>query len=68
MTTTHGLVVNGVDRSETGGYRVAFGCLCGDYTAEETTATQADALALAANRVRVHEATVTGAQVVDIRF
>jgi len=31
-------------------------------------ATEADALPLAANEVRVHEATVTGAPTVDIRF
>jgi hypothetical protein len=66
--TVHGLVVRGVDRTDTGGYRVAFGCLCGDYTAEETAATETDALALAANEARIHEAKATGAPNVDIRF
>ena len=44
------------------------GARAAGYTAEETAATEADALALAANEVRVHEATVTGAPTVDIRF
>ena len=66
--TTHELVVNGVDGTENGGFRVSFGCTCGGYTAEETAATQDGALALAANEVRVHEATATGAPTVDIRF
>jgi hypothetical protein len=65
--TAHAVVINGVDRTETG-YRVTFGCTCGDYTAEETAATETAALALAANEVRIHEATVTGAPIVDIRF
>jgi len=64
----HRLVVNRVNRVETGGYHVTFGCTCGDYTAEETATTEASALALAANEVRIHEATVTGAPTVDIRF
>jgi hypothetical protein len=68
VMTQHGLVVNGVDPVETGGFRVAFGCLCGDYSAEETAATEPDALTRAANQVRVHEATVTGSPTVDIRF
>jgi len=66
--TMHELVVNGVDPTENGGVRVGFGCTCGGYTAEETAATQADALALAANEVRVHAAMATGAPTVDIRF
>lgn len=66
--TVHSLVVSHVERTESGGYRAIFGCSCGDYTAEETALTQADALALAANEVRVHKATVTGAPTVDIRF
>jgi hypothetical protein len=66
--TAHGLVVDGVDRDETGAYRVTFGCLCSEYRTEETGPTEAHAMTLAANRVRVHEATVTGAQSVDIRF
>ena len=66
--TTHELVVNGVDPTENGGYRVSFGCTCGGYTAEETASTQPDVLALAANEVRVHAATVTGAPTVDVRF
>ncbi len=66
--TAHGFVVDSVDRVETGGYHITFGCSCGQYTAEETASTEADALALAANEVRVHEATVTGAPIADIRF
>jgi hypothetical protein len=66
--TIHRLVVDHVDRTGTSAYHVTFGCTCGGYTAEETAATEADALALAANEVRVHEATVTGAPTVDIRF
>jgi hypothetical protein len=42
--------------------------LCGDYTADETATTETDALALAANEVRIHEARVTGTPNVDIRF
>jgi|tagenome__1003787_1003787.scaffolds.fasta_scaffold18139439_1 hypothetical protein len=68
MAGAHGLVIHGVDRDATGAYHVAFGCLCGEYTAEETRSTEADARTLAANRVRIHEATETGAQRVDIRF
>jgi hypothetical protein len=64
----HRLVIDHVDRTETGRYRAIFGCACGGYTAEETATTQADVLALAANEVRVHEATVAGAPTVDIRF
>ena len=65
--TTHELCIDGVDRTEAG-YRVTVSCTCGGFTAEETSPTEADALALAANEVRVHEATVTGAPVVHIRF
>jgi len=66
--TVHGLVVEGVERAATGEYHVAFARLCGTFSREETAASQADALAMAANRVRIHEAEVTGAAVVDIRF
>jgi hypothetical protein len=65
--TAHGLCIDRVDRDEAG-YHVRFGCTCGDYTAEETAPTEADVLTLARNDVRVHEATVTGAAVVHIRF
>jgi hypothetical protein len=68
VVTVHGLVVESVERAETGEYHVAFGCLCGAYSRGETAATEADALAMAANRVRIHEAEETGAGVVDIRF
>jgi hypothetical protein len=66
--TIHRLVVDHVDRTETHQYRVTFGCTCGEYTAEETASTQDDALTLAANKVRIHEATATGAPTVEIRF
>lgn len=65
--TTHELVVEGVDGTENG-VRIAFGCTCGGYTAEETAATQADAVALAGNEVRMHAAAATGAPSAEIRF
>ena len=49
-----------LDRIEPGEYRVAFGCTCGGHSGEKSAPTEADALALAANDVRVHAATVTG--------
>ena len=66
--TVHELVVNGVDRIDPVTFRVAFGCTCGGYTAEETAPTEAGALAMAANGVRIHEAKETGSPSVDIRF
>ena len=66
--TAHGLVIDGVDRDDTGAYRVRFGCTCSEYRTEETGPTEAHAMTLATNRVRVHEATVTGAQRVETWF
>jgi hypothetical protein len=64
----HRLVIDHVDRTGTSAYHITFRCTCGDYVAEETAASESDAIALAANEVRVHQATVTGAPTVDIRF
>jgi hypothetical protein len=66
--TVHGIDITGVDRLETGEYRVTFGCICGGYTAEKSAPTEADALTMATNDVRVHEATATGSPTVDPIF
>jgi hypothetical protein len=66
--SVHRLVIDHVDRTGPSAYRITFACACGDYRAEETAASDSDAIALAANEVRIHEATVTGSPSVDIRF